>query len=105
MRAGLLKEKISILKPQVTVNDYGEEITDWVIDKVTLARLVDNGGSMTLVNGDVFLTHNKTFQVRDYNKIDEFNRIIWNGQTYRIVNVEPIKQMMMIEIKAELGNE
>ena len=44
MRAGLLKEKISILKPQVTVNDYGEEITDWVIDKVTLARLVHNGG-------------------------------------------------------------
>ena len=105
MRAGLLKEKISILKPSCTVNKFGEEITDWIVVKVTLARLVHNGGSRTVVNGDVFLTHNKTFQVRQYVDIDEFDRILWDGKTYRIVNIEPIKEQMMIEIKAELIND
>jgi len=39
MRAGLLKENITILTPIITKNDFGEQTQEWEQKTVTRARV------------------------------------------------------------------
>ena len=80
MRAGLLTERIEILKPDVATNDFGEEATDWISSYTTKARLVHNGGNRTNVNDEIFYSYTKTFQIRNYVPVLEYDRILWNGK-------------------------
>lgn len=105
MRAGLLTERIEILKPDVSTNDFGEETTDWISIYTTKARLVHTGGNRTVQNDEVFYSYTKTFQIRNYVSVQEYDRILWNGKQYRILDIEPEKQQQQITIKTELVND
>lgn len=102
MRAGLLTETISILEKVLITNDYGEETETWVDKYTTKARLVHDGGGRVIVNDEVFYTHAKTFQVRMYVPIEDFDRIQWDGKYYRILNIEIDRTQNNKTIKAEL---
>lgn len=102
MRAGLLKENIEIWQKSLTTNDYGEETEIWSLKYSTKARLVHNGGSRVIENEGVFFSHTKTFEVRDYVPVDDYDRIVWNNKKYRILNIEPDRTQMKLTIKAEL---
>lgn len=105
MRAGLLTEEIEIIENVVTVNDFGEETEEWVSKYKTKARLVHDGGDRTIINGEIFYSNAKTFQVRYYVPIDDFDRIKWDNKIYRVRNIEPDKKKMNKTIKAELVND
>lgn len=105
MRAGLLTEQIEIWSKQLTVNDYGEEVEDWIKTYQTRARLVHDGGSRVVSNDEILFTHSKTFQIRQYVPINELDRIFWNGKFYRILNIEPDRVQMNQTIKTELIND
>jgi head-tail adaptor len=105
MLAGLLNEPITIIESALTTNDYGEEEQEWVEKYTTRARLVHDYGSRSQTNSEIFYTSTKTFQVRYYVPVTVFDRIIWNSLTYRIIDIEPSKEMMNLTIKAELVNE
>ena len=102
MRAGLLKENIEIWQKSLTTNDYGEETEIWSLKYSTKARLVHNGGSRVIENEEVFFSHTKTFEVRDYVPVDDYDRIVWNNKKYRILNIEPDRTQMKLTIKTEL---
>lgn len=105
MRAGLLSERIEILQPDVATNDFGEESTNWVSIYTTKARLVHTGGNRTIQNDEIFYSYTKTFQIRNYVPVQEYDRILWNGKQYRILDIEPDKQQQQITIKTELVND
>lgn len=105
MRAGLLKEQIEIWSKQLTVNEFGEEVEDWIKTYNTRARLVHDGGSRVVSNDEILFTHSKTFQIRQYVPINELDRILWNGKFYRILNIEPDGVQMNKTIKTELIND
>lgn len=105
MRAGLLQEPIEIWEKILQVNEYGEETETWTLKYSTRARLVHDGGNRIIENNDIFFTHTKTFQVRDYVPVEEYNRIVWNNKNYRILNIEPDKSKMNLTIKVELIND
>ena len=105
MRAGLLKEQIEIWSKQLTVNEFGEEVEDWISTYKTKARLVHDGGSRVVSNDEILFTHSKTFQIRQYVPINELDRILWNGKFYRILNIEPDDVQMNKTIKTELIND
>lgn len=105
MRAGLLKEKINIITPELTTNDYGEQTTEWLLKYSTRARLIHNSGNRIEPNGEVFYSHIKTFEIRDYVPVDDFDRIIWNDKQYRILDIEPNEEQMKKIIKVELVND
>lgn len=105
MRAGLLTEQIEIWSKQLTVNDFGEEVEDWIKTYQTRARLVHDGGSRVVSNDEILFTHSKTFQIRQYVPINELDRIFWNGKFYRILNIEPDRVQMNQTIKTELIND
>lgn len=102
MRAGLLKENIEIWSKSLTVNDFGEEIENWSCSYRTRARLTHNGGSRMIDNQQVFYEHSKTFEIRLYVPVYEYDRIRWNNQFYRITNIEPDRATMRQIIKTEL---
>lgn len=105
MRAGLLTEQIEIWSKQLTINDFGEEVEEWIKTYQTRARLVYDGGSRVVSNDEVVFTNSKTFQIRDYVPVSELDRIFWNGKYYRILNIEPDKIQMNQTIKTELIND
>lgn len=105
MRAGLLTEQIEIWSKHLTVNEFGEEVEDWIKTYKTRARLVHDGGSRVVSNDEIVFTHSKTFQIRQYVPINELDRILWNGKFYRILNIEPDRVQMNQTIKTELIND
>ena len=105
MRAGLLTELVEVLSSVITTNDYGEETTEWESTYTTRARLVHNGGGRTSENDEVFYASMKVFQVRLYVPINEYCRIKWNGNVYRVLDIEPDKAQQQLTIKAELIND
>lgn len=105
MRAGLLTEQIDILESSLIRNAYGEEETQWSIKQTTKARLMHKGGNRTLSNDEVAYQYTKTFQVRHYIMVNEYDRIQWNGKIYRILDIEPDKQQMLLTINVELVND
>lgn len=102
MRAGLLTEPIEIWTKTVVTNDFGEETESWALKYSTRARLLHDGGSRVIENEQVFFSHTKTFQVRDYVPVDDYDKIIWDHKEYRILNIEPDKKQMNLTIKTEL---
>lgn len=105
MRAGILKEKIEIITPQITTNDYGEQTTEWVSKYSTRARLVHINGNRIEPNSEIFYSHEKTLEVRNYVPVDDFDRIIWNEKQYRILDIEPDESQMKKIIRVELVND
>lgn len=105
MRAGLLKEQIEIITPIITTNDYGEQTTEWVSKYKTRARLIHTSGSRVEYNSEVFYSHIKTLEVRNYVPIDDFDRIVWNDKQYRILDIEPDEAQMKYIIRVDLVNE
>ena len=102
MRAGLLKEPIEIWEKTLLTNEFGEETETWQLKDSTKARLIHDGGSRVIENSEVFFAHTKTFEVRDYVNVDDYDRIIWDNKKYRILNIEPTKSQMKLTIKTEL---
>jgi len=105
MRAGLLKELIQIITPQLEINDFGEQTTEWVNKYETRARLIHTNGGRVNSNGEIFYSHMKTFEVREYVPIDDFDRIVWNDKQYRILDIEPDDDQMKKIIRVELVND
>lgn len=105
MRAGLLTEPIKILQSVLTINDFGEQTETWELKSETRARLVNDGGDRTIINGEIFYSNIKTFQVRLYVDIDDFDRIEWNGRQYRVLNIQPDKGKQNKTIRTEVVND
>lgn len=105
MRAGLLKEKIDIITPEITTNDYGEQTTEWVLKYSTRAKLVHTSGNRIQPNGEIFYSYVKTLEIRDYVPVDDFDRIVWNNKQYRILDIEPNEDQMKKIIRMELVND
>lgn len=106
MRAGTLQEVIAIYRSTITKNEYGEEVTEWKQIATTRAKL-DHTSQNTreLQNNEVTYIYTKTLTVRIYVDVQEFDRIKWNGQYYRILDITPNKKLQQKEIKIELINE
>lgn len=105
MRAGLLQEQIEILHPTLVKNDFGEETTEWKITYKTRARLLHISGNRTNENNEIVFPYVKTFEVRDYVPVGEYDRIVWNKETYRILDITPDKTQKKLTIKTQIVND
>lgn len=106
MKAGTLQESITIYRSTISKNDYGEEVTEWQPISTTRAKL-DHTSQNTrgLQNDEITYIYIKTLTVRIYVDVQEFDRIRWNNQYYRILDITPNKKLQSKEIKIELINE
>lgn len=105
MRAGLFKEQIDIIRAEITKNDFGEETTEWKSIYKTRARLVHVHGSRNIYNEEIVYSYVKTMMVRYYVPVEEFDRIKWNDNLYRILEIEPSDDKSYKTIKIEIIND
>ena len=105
MKAGLLTEMIEIYSPTTIKNEYGEESTSYVWSYSTRARLIHDRGNRDEENNEVVFNSFKTFHIRIYVPVHNLCRIKWNGEYYRILDVEIDKKLQEKIIKVELIND
>lgn len=98
LRAGLLREVVTITRPVVTRNAYGEEVTTWEEVLTTRARVDYRSGSRVVDVNEVFNPHTVTFTIRRFPDITGYMRLSWRDQLYSIesVNYEPHRQQQTI---------
>lgn len=105
IRAGLLNKLIKIYKPQVIINEYGEQDEKFVYLKTIRAREIYNSGNRQNENGDITYNYQRTFEVRHYQPITDRDRIEYNGKMYIILSVEPLDHENYLRIVCDIVNE
>lgn len=87
-RAGLLNEVITILTPTSNVNEFGEKVQTYSIRFTTRARVEHDSGTRSNENNEIFYSYQKSFTVRSYVPVNEFDLIQYNGKKYRITSID-----------------
>lgn len=105
MIAGLLKDRIEIHSPLIVRDEYGNQKTTYQFKTSTRAKIDHVKGERAEENEEIVYIYNKTFQVRYYVNVGDFDRIKWNGKFYRILNIEPNADRQELIIETQLINE
>ena len=88
MRAGLLTERIDILRPTVSTSTVGEQVVQLTVWCSTRARLVVHRQNRTQSNGEVWSPTAITMEIRKYHRVQDTDLVQWDGKNYRIVAIE-----------------
>lgn len=105
MKAGMLKESISLYKPIVTKSDFGGTNVTYESFYTTRAAVLWNSGSRVNENNEIVFPQYKTFIMRTYVPITEQTRIKFNGKFYRVESIELNKKYNDLQVNAQLINE
>lgn len=105
MDSGRLNEIITIQRPTMTRDKFGANTTVWKDIINTRSDVQFDSGSRNIENNEIVFNYSKIFTIRYYHKVDEKDRIIWNGKKYRILSIEPNKEHQKQTIRTELINE
>ena len=87
-RAGLLTKPIKILTPITTINEFGEQVQKYELKYKTRARVLHDNGARTIENGEIFYPYQKTFNVRSYVPISEYDLVEFDKKKYRVITIE-----------------
>lgn len=82
--AGKLSERVGILAPEVTRNDFGEQVTTYKNIKTIWANVIFQRGAQALVMGEVYLNRSITVTMRNNSMVHDRCRLQWDGKTYGI---------------------
>lgn len=102
--AGLLNERIRVLKEIHVVSEYGDQDIQYKEKFWCRARHLDKEGTRTEVNNEIFYTNNKQFEVRIYQDIKDTDIIQFYDQFYRIINISPDRPNQRKIITVEIIN-
>ena len=105
MLAGKLKEKIKILQVKVARNEYGEQYDTYTPICSTRANVFQRSGARMNDDNEIYYSYSKTFQVRSYVPVTEFDRIEYMGDRYRVLSINRQRRENCITIEAEKINE
>ena len=105
MRAGQLKEIITVLIPDSVLSDLRSPATSWRDGFPTRAAVKTPGTSRTIDNAEIFFSSTAVFRARIYHHITEQMRIRWRGDVYRIIGIERDEALRELVIKTEKVNE
>ena len=108
MVAGLLNEEIAILKPYTRDGKYGKSSkTDYIpYINTTRARVINQKGTRSNENNEIVYIYTVTFIIRGYHQVDDYMRIKWKNNYYRILNIVPATSSNNeIQIDTELVHE
>ena len=105
MQAGLLDTQITILRPEISRNEFGEQTEEYKPHYKTKARVLHNSGQRDIENGEILHNYIKTIEIWQYVGITETDWIEYDGKKYRIIEIEPDKRQMKKIIRIELVNE
>ena len=90
MKAGRMRDRLELMKPEVSVNRYGEEATTYTVTATAHAERVSHSGSRSDEAGEHFPDHTMKFNIRAGHEIAENWRVRHvGGYVYDVTNIEP----------------
>ena len=103
--AGLLNKRIEVYKPVTLTNAAGYISIKWTKVFETRANVRQTGMSRVQQINEIFYPTTKEFIIRSYHQLDEFHRIKYQNNFYRIISIDRRREMNDILIIADLVNE
>lgn len=103
--AGLLNRQIEVYKPITLTNAVGSKSITWTKMFETRANVRQTNMSRGQQVNEIFYPTSKEFIIRSYHHIDEFHRIKYQNNMYRIVSIDRRREMNDILILADIVNE
>jgi SPP1 family predicted phage head-tail adaptor len=105
MRAGLLKDTITIQRKVVVETGYAGKKAEYQDYITTRAEVVHNGGNKRIDAGEIFTSYTVRFSIYIYHRITPDMVIIHEGVKYRILDINPQRAQQRIIITGEVINE
>ena len=105
MDAGALDTKITILRLVSQRNEFGESVDFYKPLCDTRAQIVHNSGNKSDINYETQYTVTKTFIVRKYVDVREFDRIGYNGHMWNVISIDDDRIMNNKTVVATIVNE
>ena len=105
MQAGLLNEIIEIHRQESRKSKFGDEQFEWMFYDKTKAEVSNLSGNRNTENHQIVYDYTKKFVVRYYIDVKDTDRILYDGDMYRILNIDANKKLMMKTISAEIIHE
>ena len=103
--SGLLKDRISFLQADTTRNSFGEQVQIWNPVYSCRADVRFSKGSRAILAGEVWNPTSVVITCRKGGKINNRQRISWEGNQYNIVSINPDVTDRSLTIIADLINE
>lgn len=103
--AGKLSERVSILSPNVTRGESGEQLTTYENIKTVWANVIFQRGAQALVAGEVYLNRSIVVTMRDNELVTERCRLRWDGKVYVIESMNRSGHDGSITITATVMDE
>jgi head-tail adaptor len=105
MQAGLLNRQIEVYKAVTLTNTVGSTTTKWTKIFETRANVRQTGMNRAQQVNEIFYPTTREFIIRSYHHIDEFHRIKYQNNFYRIMSIDRRRETNDILIIADLVNE
>lgn len=107
MQAGRLTEDITITRPTVTQNEYGEQITTYSTVETckAYAEYITGGSGRTETNEEITYNSIYMFTVYYHVNIKNYDVIEYDGNKYNVVFIQPNRTANYKKIKCEAINE
>lgn len=104
-RAGLLNEPIEIYKVVTEVDEYGVKNELLELRTKTRARVQYNSGSRNIEHSEIVHDYTKTFTVRYYVEVEDYDKILWQGKYYRVLSIDSSREFQEKRINTEVIND
>lgn len=104
VQAGTLTEKLSFYKIVETQSDSGFKSTEEILLFTCRAYRMKDKGRYVVNADELYHTNELTFRMY-YRKIDETCIVVYEGERYRITNIDPYKPENQITIMITKINE
>lgn len=105
MWAGFLNEKIELYKFVKVKNEYGELVTQTEKVRDCRAKVSHLSGSRTVRAEEIQYPYTKSFTIRIHIYIDENMWIKWKNHFYKVMSIDPNRELQQKTIIAEIVNE
>lgn len=105
MQAGLLTEKVKILRRVKTESGFGGFSDTWEPERETRANVVNLTGAAGVSAREEFLSGVLSFEFHMWQKVSRDHRIEYGGERYRIEDVDLNKRKRKLIVKASRINE
>lgn len=103
MQAGLLRERIDVLRKAVATDKFGASVPTWSIVLSGIhARELKTQGGLTVNGGELVYQSVHTFQIRYNEGVTEYDRVRWQDRLYRILDITRLKSQGEMRLKCEL---
>jgi SPP1 family predicted phage head-tail adaptor len=105
MRAGLLKDRITIQQKVIVETEYaGRQVgyRDYIMPR---AEVVHNSGNKSVTAGEIVTLYTVRFSIYAYHKVTPDMIIIHEGVKYRILDINRQRSQQRIIITGEVINE